>query len=87
MVTILKKPLFLMSKSTLLLILILVAIVTLVIVARRPKFRASSMNFPQSNRLVQPSGPNPCSYVPGSGHCKPPKRCTRSLLVTGMEIF
>ncbi|KAJ6361290.1 hypothetical protein OIU78_001853 [Salix suchowensis] len=73
MTSILKKPLFPGSKSTLLLILILAASVTLVIATRQPKFRASSMYFPQSNRPVQPSRPNPCSYLPGSGHCKPSK--------------
>uniref|UniRef100_A0A6N2N887 Uncharacterized protein n=1 Tax=Salix viminalis TaxID=40686 RepID=A0A6N2N887_SALVM len=83
MTTILKKPLFLGSKSTLLLILILAASVTLVIATRQPKFQASSMHFPQSNRPVQPSRPNPCSYLPGSGHCKP----QRILLMMGMEIF
>ncbi|CAK7353862.1 unnamed protein product [Dovyalis caffra] len=41
--------------------------------AARPKFEASGTYFPQSNRPVQPSGPNPCSYLPGPGQCKPPK--------------
>jgi len=58
------------SKFTILLFLILAAGVTLVIAT---KFGASSMYSPQSNRSVQPSGPNPCSYLPGSGQCKPRK--------------
>ncbi|KAJ6915243.1 hypothetical protein NC651_017283 [Populus alba x Populus x berolinensis] len=69
-----KKPLFLGSKFTILLFLItLAAAVTLVIAAKQSKFRASSMYSKQSNRHVQPSGPNPCSYLPGAGQCKPPK--------------
>ncbi|KAL9387779.1 hypothetical protein Peur_020903 [Populus x canadensis] len=69
-----KKPLFLVSKSTIVLFLILAAGVTLVIAtSKQPKFRASSMYSLQSNSPVQPSGPNPCSFLPGSGQCKPPK--------------
>ena len=71
-----KRPLFLVSKFTILLFLILAASAsTLVIATRHPEFRASTMYSPQSNRPVQPSGPNPCSYVPGSGQCKPPRWC------------
>jgi|UniRef100_A0A3N7F5C0 hypothetical protein len=70
--SIFKRPLFLGSKFTILLFLIILA-VTLVIAAKQSKFRASSMYSKQSNRHVQPSGPNPCSYLPGAGHCKPPK--------------
>ncbi|PNT33848.1 hypothetical protein POPTR_006G260300v4 [Populus trichocarpa] len=73
MMSIFKRPLFLVSKFTILLFLILAASATLVIATRQPKSRASSMYSPQSNRPVQPSGPNPCSYLPGSGQCKPPK--------------
>jgi len=61
------RPLF-----RILLFLILAAGVALVIATKQPKFRASSMYSPQSNRPVQPSGPNPCSNLPGPGHCKPP---------------
>jgi hypothetical protein len=77
MMSIFKRPLFLVSKiSTILLFLILVAGVTPVIAtSKQPKFRASSMYSSQSNRPVQPSGPNPCSFLPGSGQCKPPKWC------------
>jgi hypothetical protein len=42
---------------------------------KKPRFGASSTHFPQSNRPVQPSAPNPCSYIPGKGECKPPKWC------------
>jgi hypothetical protein len=74
MMSIFKRPLFLVSKSTIVLFLILAAGVTLVIAtSKQPKFRASSMYSSQSNSPVQPSGPNPCSFLPGSGHCKPPK--------------
>ncbi|KAL9363494.1 hypothetical protein Peur_046279 [Populus x canadensis] len=74
MMSIFKRPLFLVSKFTILLFLILAASATdLVIATRQPKFRARSMYSSQSNRPVQPSGPNPCSYLPGSGQCKPPK--------------
>ncbi|KAL9363495.1 hypothetical protein Peur_046280 [Populus x canadensis] len=74
MMSIFKRPLFLVSKFTILLFLILAASATdLVIATRQPKSRASSMYSTQSNRPVQPSGPNPCSFLPGSGHCKPPK--------------
>ncbi|KAG6772861.1 hypothetical protein POTOM_024287 [Populus tomentosa] len=73
MMSIFKRPLFLLSKFTILLFLILAAGGTLVIATRQPEFRASTMYSTQSNRPVQPSGPNPCSYLPGSGQCKPPK--------------
>ncbi|KAG6772864.1 hypothetical protein POTOM_024290 [Populus tomentosa] len=73
MMSILKRPLFLVAKFTVLLFLILAPGVTLVIATRQPKSRASSMYSTQSNRPVQPSGPNPCSFLPGSGHCKPLK--------------
>ncbi|KAI5568751.1 hypothetical protein POPTR_012G045950v4 [Populus trichocarpa] len=68
MMSIFMRPLF-----RILLFLILAAGVTLVIATKQPKFRASSMYSPQSNRPVQPSGPNPCSHLPGPGQCKPPK--------------
>uniref|UniRef100_A0A2K2A8K1 Uncharacterized protein n=1 Tax=Populus trichocarpa TaxID=3694 RepID=A0A2K2A8K1_POPTR len=73
MISIFKKPLFPISKFTVLLFIILAASATLVNSTKQPRFRASSMYFPQRNRPVQPSGPNPCSFIPGSGHCKPPK--------------
>ncbi|KAL9400404.1 hypothetical protein Peur_009365 [Populus x canadensis] len=67
--SIFKRPLFRVSKSTILLFMILAVSATLVIATKQPRFRASSMYSPQSNRPVQPSGPNPCSYLPGSGQC------------------
>jgi hypothetical protein len=74
--SIFKRALFLGSKFTILLFLIILAAgVTLVIAAKQSKFRASSMYSKQSNRHVQPSSPNPCSYLRGAGHCKPPKWC------------
>ncbi|KAL9363504.1 hypothetical protein POPTR_006G261022v4 [Populus trichocarpa] len=80
MISMCKKPLFLGAKATILVLLILAASATLVIATRpsslmtnKPKFGASSMYFPQSNRPIQPSGPNPCSYLSGPGQCKPPK--------------
>ncbi|KAF9665938.1 hypothetical protein SADUNF_Sadunf16G0177200 [Salix dunnii] len=81
MISMCKKSLFLGSKATILLVLlILAATATLVIATRpsslmtkKPELGVSSMYFPQSNRPVQPSGPNPCSYLPGPGLCKPPK--------------
>ncbi|KAJ6743882.1 hypothetical protein OIU85_017783 [Salix viminalis] len=81
MISMCKKPLFLGSKATmLLLLLILAASATLVIatrpsslLTRKPKFGASRMYFPQSNRPIQPSDPNPCSYLASTGQCKPPK--------------
>lgn len=82
MISMCKKPLFLGAKATIIVLLILAASVTLVIATRpsslmtkKPKFGASSMYFPQSNRPIQPSGPNPCSYLSGPGQCKPPKWC------------
>ncbi|KAL9363499.1 hypothetical protein Peur_046284 [Populus x canadensis] len=72
--SIFKRPLFLGSKSTILLFLIILAAgVTLVMATNQSKFRPSSMYSKQSNRHVQPSGPNPCSYLRGAGHCKPHK--------------
>ncbi|CAK7353858.1 unnamed protein product [Dovyalis caffra] len=64
---------FLGAKATILLILILAARASTLVVVARPKFEARDTYFPQSNRPVQPSGPNPCSYLPAPGHCKPPK--------------
>jgi len=75
-----KRSLSLWAKAIFLLFLILVARAALVVAARpsntmtkKPRFGASSTHFPQSNRPVQPSAPNPCSYIPGKGECKPPK--------------
>ncbi|KAG6772869.1 hypothetical protein POTOM_024296 [Populus tomentosa] len=80
MISMCKKPLFLGAKATILVLLILAASATLVIatrpsslVTKKPKFGASSMFSPQSDRPTQPSVPNPCSYIPGPGQCKPPK--------------
>ncbi|KAF9681288.1 hypothetical protein SADUNF_Sadunf06G0210200 [Salix dunnii] len=74
-----KRSLFLKAKAIFLVFLILVARAPLVAATRpsntmnkRPGFRAPSTYYPQSNRPVQPSGPNPCSYLPGQGECKPP---------------
>ncbi|KAG6772868.1 hypothetical protein POTOM_024294 [Populus tomentosa] len=75
-----KRSLSLRAKAIFLLLLILVARADLVDAARpsdtmtkKPRFGASSTHFPQSNRPVPPSAPNPCSYIPGQGECKPPK--------------
>lgn len=87
MISIFKKPLFPMSKFTLLLFIILAASATLVNSTKQPRFRASSMYFPQRNRPVQPSGPNPCSFIPGSGHCKPPKWCTLHIVHQHMGSY
>ncbi|KAG6770795.1 hypothetical protein POTOM_026490 [Populus tomentosa] len=81
MISMCKKPLFLGAKATILVLLILAASATLVIATRpsslmtkKPKFGATKPKFfPQSNRPTQPSVPNPCSYMPGPGQCKPPK--------------
>ncbi|KAL9387780.1 hypothetical protein Peur_020904 [Populus x canadensis] len=77
MMSIFKRPLFLVSKiSTILLFLILRisgSVTPVIATSKQPKFRASSMYSSQSNRPVQPSGPNPCSFLPGSGHYKPQK--------------
>ncbi|KAL9363497.1 hypothetical protein Peur_046282 [Populus x canadensis] len=69
--SIFKKPLFLGSKFAILLFLLILAAstVALVIATKQSNFRASSVYSPQSYRYVQPSAPNPCSYLPGSGQC------------------
>uniref|UniRef100_A0A6N2NKA0 Uncharacterized protein n=1 Tax=Salix viminalis TaxID=40686 RepID=A0A6N2NKA0_SALVM len=76
-----KRSLFRRAKAIFLVFLILVGRTPLVAAARpsnamnkRPEFRAASTyyNYPRSDRAVQPSGPNPCSYIPGQGECKPP---------------
>ncbi|KAF9681290.1 hypothetical protein SADUNF_Sadunf06G0210400 [Salix dunnii] len=74
------KPLFQGSKATILLVLLILAAIATLVMATRPsspmtrktRFGAGSMFFPQDNRPVQPSDPNPCSYLPGPGQCKPP---------------
>ncbi|KAF9681289.1 hypothetical protein SADUNF_Sadunf06G0210300 [Salix dunnii] len=90
-----KRSLFLRARAIFLMFLILVARAPLVAATRpsntmnkRPDFRAPSTYYPQSNRTVQPSGPNPCSYIPGPGECKPPNdMCKRSLFPTAKAIF
>ncbi|KAB5553389.1 hypothetical protein DKX38_010700 [Salix brachista] len=75
-----KRSLSLWAKAIFHLLLILVAGANLVVAARppgpmnkKPKFGSSTTRFPESNRPVPPSGPNNCSYIPGPGHCIPPK--------------
>ncbi|KAB5511155.1 hypothetical protein DKX38_030189 [Salix brachista] len=63
MISMCKKPTFLGSKATILLVLLILAASATLVVAprpsslltRKPKFGASRMYFPQSNRPIQPS--------------------------------
>jgi hypothetical protein len=38
-----------------------------------PKTGSNDTDFSKYNRPIEPSGPNPCSYIRGPGHCQPPK--------------
>ncbi|KAB5553390.1 hypothetical protein DKX38_010701 [Salix brachista] len=63
MISMCKKPIFLGSKATILLVLLILAASATLVVAprpsslltRKPKFGACRMYFPQSNRPIQPS--------------------------------
>ncbi|KAB5511156.1 hypothetical protein DKX38_030190 [Salix brachista] len=75
-----KRSLFPRAKAIFLVFLILVGRNPLVAAARpsnamnkRPEFRAASTYYPRRDGPGQPSGPNPCSYIPGQGgECTPP---------------
>lgn len=78
MVSMCKKHLFLGTKAIFLSFLILAASATLVVAARasnlmEPKTGSNDTDFSKYNRPIEPSGPNPCSYTRGPGHCQPPK--------------
>ena len=73
-----KEHLFLGTKAIFLSLLILAASATLVVAARasnlmEPKTGSNDTDFSKYNRPIEPSGPNPCSYMRGPGHCQPPK--------------
>ncbi|KAL9363502.1 hypothetical protein Peur_046287 [Populus x canadensis] len=79
MVSMCKKHLFLGTKAIFLSFLILAASATDLVVAARasnlmePKTGSNDTDFSKYNRPIEPSGPNPCSYIRGPGHCQPPK--------------
>ncbi|KAL9400408.1 hypothetical protein Peur_009369 [Populus x canadensis] len=79
MVSMCKKHLFLGTKAIFLSFLILAASATDLVVAARasnlmePKTGSNDTDFSKYNRPIEPSGPNPCSYTRGPGHCQPPK--------------
>ncbi|CAK7353856.1 unnamed protein product [Dovyalis caffra] len=84
MITRCKKSIFHGAKGIFLLFLILAASATLVVASRvsnlmKPKIGPNDKNFPQNNRPIEPSGPNPCSYLPGPGHCKSPSDASSSI--------
>ncbi|KAB5553391.1 hypothetical protein DKX38_010702 [Salix brachista] len=76
-----EKSLFLRAKTTIILFLILLSASSAIVVAARTSsfmhteiVGSSSTYVTLRNRPIQPSGPYPCSHLPGDMPCKPPKR-------------